>query len=148
MIDKVNYDGMELELLKCNEHTFFKPYKRCISVSISADGKSYRLGKIVDIMAFIHGREFPYISKDNAFENVAFIEDCKLPRRVSWRELAFWLIDGNGLVKDTETGRVDTGVFFDEKNLNEEVGERWQIMRRNDNEWREANVENMEITEE
>lgn len=65
------------------------------------------------------------------------------PRRATWKELAFWLIGGNGLVIDKDLDRVDTGVFFDKNNIYEEVGERWLVMGKDDTEWHEPTVDYM-----
>lgn len=87
------------------------------------------------------------LDKDDAgvaiWNHCAEIPDEAKPRRATWKELAYWLMDGKGLVLDSETGKVDTGVFFDKKNLDEEVGERWKVMRRGDNDWNEITAEYM-----
>ena len=66
-----------------------------------------------------------------------------LPCRATWEQLAYWLVDGKGLVLDTDTNRVDTGVFFDKKNMQEEVGDRWLVMARGDTEWHDPTVDYM-----
>lgn len=68
-------------------------------------------------------------------------------RRATWQQLAYWLIDGKGLAIDTETNRVDTGVFFSNENMHEEVGERWKVMKRGDSEWNEPTVDYMGLEE-
>ena len=65
------------------------------------------------------------------------------PCRATWEQLAYWLVDGKGLVLDIDTNRVDTGVIFDKKNMHEEVGERWLVMARGDTEWHNPTVDYM-----
>ena len=67
------------------------------------------------------------------------------PKRATWEQLAYWLIDGKGLVLDADTNRVDTGVFFSKENMHEEVGERWKVMKRGDSEWNDPTVDYMEL---
>lgn len=71
----------------------------------------------------------------------------KKPRRATWEQLAYWLIDGKGLVLDADTNRVDTGVYFDMKNMHEEVGERYYVMARGESRWYEPTVDYMGLEE-
>lgn len=70
------------------------------------------------------------------------------PKRATWEQLAYWLVDGKGLVLDTDTNRVDTGVIFDMRNMHEEVGERWVVMKRGDTMWQDPTVDYMGLEEE
>lgn len=70
------------------------------------------------------------------------------PCRATWEQLAYWLVDGKGLVLDADTNRVDTGVYFDMKNMHEEVGERYYVMARGDTEWHDPTVDYMGLEEE
>lgn len=69
------------------------------------------------------------------------------PKRATWEQLAYWLVDARGLVLDADTNRVDTGVFFSNENMHEEVGERWKVMKRGDSEWNEPTVDYMGLEE-
>ncbi len=65
------------------------------------------------------------------------------PRRATWKELAYWLMDGKGLVVDESTSRVDTGVFFNRVDLDAEVSDTLKVMRRDDTDWHEPDVKYM-----
>ena len=66
-------------------------------------------------------------------------------RRATWKELAYWLIDGKGLVVDTNSHRVDTGVYFNDVDLGECVSDFLKVMRRDDIEWHEPTIDYMGI---
>ena len=69
------------------------------------------------------------------------------PRRVTWKELAYWLMDGKGLVYDENTSRVDTGVIFKRIDLDAEVSDNLKVMRRDDNECHEPTAEYLGLEE-
>ena len=84
---------------------------------------------------------------NNSFAHCAQIPEAPKPRRATWKELAYWLMDSRGLVMDKDTDRVDTGVFFDKKHIDEEVGERWLVMGKNDTEWHEPTADYLGMEE-
>lgn len=75
---------------------------------------------------------YPYCAK---------ITEKQKPRRATWKELAYWLMDGKGLVVDENTSRVDTGVFFNRVDLDAEVSDNLKVMRRDDTDWQEPTVD-------
>ena len=79
------------------------------------------------------------------YSHCAEIPEEPKPRRATWKQLAYWLMDGKGLVVDDYTSRVDTGVFFNRIDLDEEVSENLKVMRRDDTDWHEPTLEYMEL---
>lgn len=79
-----------------------------------------------------HGNLFPHCAK---------IPEKPKPRRATWKELAYWLMDGKGLVVDENTSRVDTGVFFNRVDLDAEVSDNLKVMRRDDADWHKPTVD-------
>ena len=77
------------------------------------------------------------------FAKCAEIPEESKPRKATWKELAYWLMDGKGLVVDENTSRVDTGVFFNRIDLDAEVSDNLKVIRRDDTEWHEPTVDYM-----
>ena len=75
------------------------------------------------------------------FPCCAEIPEEPKPRRATWKELAYWLIDGKGLVVDEIIGKIDTGVMFIKEDIDAEVSDHLKVMRRDDTEWHEPNAD-------
>lgn len=143
----MKYKGHELK--EINEPQVFIPPKKMLVideledepkeayvVAIIENGSNYRVLVEREI-----GR---YDGYQACFE---ILEEPK-PRRATWKELAYWLMDGKGLVVDENTSRVDTGVFFNRIDLDAEVSDNLKVMRRDDTEWHEPDVDYMGIKED
>lgn len=107
--------------------------KEAYVVAIIENGSNYRVIVERDIGRF------------DGYQKCFEIPEEPKPRRATWKQLAYWLMEGRGLVMDKDMDRVDTGVFFDKKNIDEEVGERWLVMKKDDTEWHEPTVEYMNL---
>ncbi len=99
------------------------------------------------VVAILPGVERPVTTVDEQgrllfnFSHCAKIPEKLKPRRATWKELAYWLMDGKGLVVDENTSRVDTGVFFNRVDLDAEVSDNLKVMRRDDTDWHEPTVD-------
>ena len=139
----IKYNGMDLEEVTTPQ--IFDPPQMCV-VQTANDEPVEEL--VVAILAKSSGQAFPVMSKGwRAYERCALLPEKPAPRRATWEQLAYWLIDGKGLVLDADTNRVDTGVYFDMKNMHEEVGERWYVMARGESMWHEPTVDYMGLEE-
>lgn len=78
----------------------------------------------------------------------AEIPEEQKQKRATWEQLAYWLIDGKGLVLDVDTNRVDTGVYFNMNDMHEEVGERYYVMARGESKWNEPTIDYLGIKED
>lgn len=79
------------------------------------------------------------------YPNCAEIPEKPKPRRATWKELAYWLIDGKGLVLDENRGKIDTGVIFSKEDLDAEISDYLKVMLRDDADWHEPDVKYMGI---
>lgn len=137
-METINYKGMELKEVVLDIPTFFNTNQEAIVWNDSANKDR------VIVYSYDPRSQYPVRSNnDRIWKHFAFIPEKPAPRMATWEQLAYWLVDGRGLVLDGNTNRVDTGVFFSRENMQEEVGERWQVMARGDTEWHEPTVDYM-----
>ena len=139
----INYNGMELE--EITEPQIFDPPKLCLCFNDEGYSNKWWVSAILPKSS---KRIYPIVAYTTdgtpaAAKHCAEIPEEPKPRRATWKQLAYWLMDGKGLVVDEYTSRVDTGVFFNRIELNEEVSERFKVMRRDDTEWHEPTLEYM-----
>lgn len=144
----INYKGMELE--EITEPQIFDPPQEMLvwdfeSCSSNAISKKKVLAIFPNKNEYRQNEIKPVLATDGTKWN--FCANVPAPRRATWEQLAYWLIDGKGLVLDADTNRVDTGVYFDMKNMHEEVGERYYVMARGESMWHEPTVDYMGLEE-
>lgn len=131
----MNYKGIELQSI--NECKVFEEPQEMLVWNESYTRPIEKL-----VCAIIpYRREGRVIARGGAFEYCAEIPEEPKPRRANWKELAYWLMDGKGLVVDENTSRVDTGVFFNRVDLDAEVSDNLKVMRRDDTDWHEPTVD-------
>ena len=83
----------------------------------------------------------------HCYRYCANIPEKPKSRRATWKELAYWLIDGKGIVLDENRGKIDTGVIFGKEYLNIEVSDYIKVMRRDDTDWHEPDAQYMGLEE-
>lgn len=88
----------------------------------------------------------PVLATDGTKWN--FCANVPPKKRANWEQLAYWLIDGKGLVLDADTNRVDTGVYFNMNDMHDEVGERYYVMARGESKWHEPTIDYLGIKED
>ncbi len=145
----MKWKGIALKEIK-EQQIFDPPKKMVVWNSQCTNIKEQTVAAIVkdkngDTWAIAHPEFIGDIFKYWAY--CAEIPEALKPRRATWKELAYWLMNGRGLVMDNDTKRVDTGILFDKDNIDKEVGERWLVMRKDDTEWKEPTVDYMGIEE-
>lgn len=140
-----------IELKEITEQQIFDPPKKMVVWNaLCTEIKESVVAAIVkdakgDTFAITHSNVYSDVFEH--WVHCAEIPEALKPQRATWKELAYWLLDGHGLVMDKDTKRVDTGIFFDKENIDKEVGERWLVMRRDDTEWQEPTADYMRIEE-
>lgn len=131
----MNYKGVELQPI--NECKVFEEPREMLVWN-----ECYTRPIVKFVCAVIPYRhEGSVITRGGAFEYCAEIPEEPKPRMATWKELAYWLMDGKGLVVDENTSRVDTGVFFNRVDLDAEVSDNLKVMRRDDTDWQEPTVD-------
>lgn len=138
----MKYNGIELK--EITEPQVFNQPRRML---VWDNGANIREAIVA---AILPGVGFPVVTidEDGIIQSFhLYCAEIPKPRRATWKELAYWLMDGCGLVMDTLTDKVDTGVIFEKKHIDEEVGERWLVMRRDDTDWHEPTAEYLGLEE-
>lgn len=130
----MNYKGVELQPI--NECKVFEEPREML---VWNESYTRPIEKLV-CAVIPYRREGSVITRGGAFEYCAEIPEEPKPRRATWKELAYWLMDGKGLVVDENTSRVDTGIFFNRVDLDAEVSDNLKVMRRDDTDWHEPTV--------
>lgn len=142
----IKYKGMELEVFSSDKPVIFDQQKKCVVWDEPLCGMKQE----AVVLAYI-----PYRATNSrviglynqSWGYCAILPEKPATRRATWEQLAYWLIDGKGLVLDADTNRVDTGVYFDMKNMHEEVGERYYVKARGESKWHEPTVDYMGLEE-
>ena len=138
----IKYKGLELEEFVSDKPVIFDPPKR--SVCIDEVGRME-----CDVVAFIPGIRTPVIcTNSTSWLHFAILPDKPALRRATWLELAKWCATGNGLVLDTLTERIDTGVMFEVDKKNHLVDDKIKVRKWDDTEWHEPDAEYMGIAQE
>lgn len=141
----INYNGMELEEYRPDNPETYEPPKKMI---VWSDGlkDSAVLAKVLYVNPIYI---FVSVLQDNGhiavFDHCALIPETPASRMATWFELAKWCATGNGLVLDTLTERIDTGVMFKVNNHNDPVDDKIKVRKWDDTEWHTPDVEYMGI---
>lgn len=148
----MNYKG--IELVEVTEPQIFDPPKEMLvwddcDVEDILKGKyEIKKVKVYGIIADTGSRVISLIDGSlTLFENCANIPEEPKPRRATWKELAYWLIDGKGLVFAENRGKIGTGVIFRKEDLDAEVSDCLKVMRRDDADWHEPTADYMNLEE-
>lgn len=143
----MQYKGIELK--EITEPQIFDPPKEMLVWDdCDVEESLYELKpvKVYGIIADTGARVISLFNGDVVlFEHVAEIPEEPKPRRATWKELAYWLMDGKGLLFDENKGRIDTGVIFGKEDLDAEVCNYLKVMRRDDTEWHEPTIDYLGI---
>ena len=143
----INYNGMELEEYRPDNPETYEPPKKML---VWSDGlkDSAVLAKVLYVNPIYI---FVSVLQDNGhiavFDHCALIHETPASRMATWFELAKWCATGNGLVLDTLTERIDTGVMFKVNNHNDPVDDKIKVRKWDDTEWHTPDVEYMGIDE-
>lgn len=142
----INYYGIELEELNPDKTIPFNPPIKCVGWNNKDVMVEFELSCALSKEIWHHR----FIGKNEnndpvAFRFCALLPEKPKPRRATWKELAYWLIDGKGLVLDENRGKIDTGVIFSKEDLDAEVSDYLKVMLRDDADWHEPDVQYMGI---
>lgn len=77
----------------------------------------------------------------NCEYRVVIEEDKERPLRLTWKQLARWLIMGNGQAVSEHRHLVFSTISYEEKQENCELPEGWQVRKWNDDEWHEPTTD-------
>ena len=109
------------------------------------DDSDFIEGQIADVIAYEPRRaSLKAIGIHNSWRYCFSFPDEPEPRRATWLELAKWCVEGNGLVLDEMTERIDTGVIFKVEYQNKPIDKLIKIRKWGDTEWHEPTIDYME----
>ena len=142
----MKYNGIELK--KVTEPQIFNPPEKMLVWDSQDERPTLEI-----VYAITTEATFPVvINREEYGVYDAKMFCAKIPeepkqRRATWKELAYWLIDGKGLVLDENRGKIDTGVIFSKEDLDAEVSDYLKVMRRDDTDWHEPDAQYMSLEE-
>lgn len=141
----MKYKG--IELVEITEPQIFSPPKKMLVWG--EHDKEARVDTIYAIGPSSMDLPVRAISGDGRFGTHCYEHCAENPktRRATWKELAYWLMDGKGLIISNNTNRVDTGVIFDSADIDKDVSDNLKVMRRDDNDWHEPTADYMGLEE-
>lgn len=122
----MKYKGIELK--EVTEPQIFNPPKDMF-VWDDDDDESGRPSQ-ASVCAIVRHREYPVITVTASYHHCAYYPK---PKPVTYRELARWLAEGNGEVKNSNTVLTNWNHSID--NENEFLSEKFSVRKWDDTEW-------------
>ena len=140
---KINYNGMELE--EVTEPQIFDPPKTAVVWDDNGptERKNESITKVFAILSKKH-TEWPVVTMNSRFGHCALLPEKTAARMATNRELARWIAQGNGELKDI----IDVTItFFSYPNglENTEVRNGIKVRKWDDTEWHAPTVDYLGI---
>ena len=140
----IKYNGMELEEFTSDKPVIFDPPKKCV---VRNEIGTLEVSEILgyDPRRFIEAR---FIGKNGASWGAgAILPEKPAPRRVTNRELAKWLAQGNGEISGDTKEYTIAGFYYAIGDENTPAKDELKVRKWDDTEWHEPTVEYMGIEE-
>lgn len=125
----MKYKGIELK--KVTEPQIFDPPKKMLVWD------SYESITELDVYAIVSRKDFPVICENSTWRHCAEIPKVAESKPVTYRELARWLAEGNGEVKDdlNDEGAIYTSQFYWKGQENDSVEDSIYVRKWDHNAW-------------
>ena len=141
-METINYKGMELKEIVLDIPTFFDTDQEAIVWNDSANKDR------VIVYSYDPRSDYPVRSNnDRIWKHFAFIPKKPVPRKATYKELAYWLSQGNG---ETSINGYIYHFFpyaLDNEKREKTVDEKYLVRKWGDSQWQEPTIDYLEIKE-
>lgn len=134
----MKYNGIELKEFTSDEHVAFNPPKKMLVWDENIKARK-------DLVYAYIPKRFVYkvIGHSCAWQHCAEILEERKSRRATSRELAKWLMQGNGLCKCREGSIVFSSLSFEEDATDKDCNPTFVVCKWDDKEWHEPTTDYM-----